>query len=208
MNNFAYPDIANILNANVSYVLTARDGALIFISESAQRMISYTKPVELGQAFQSSFQDPWSNLIRLAFHKTLQTGFQTDDLWFVDSKGMIKRYVFRYQVVESNQILILWFEVKDRLNRLLKSFDNKRKRFLLWNGTYITAKELRTLAYYIQGLSYKAISKLENISPAAVSARLQAVAQKTGYLSVPALHTAIFDELYQDNHLPQLFNLS
>jgi DNA-binding CsgD family transcriptional regulator len=208
MNTISHPDITNILNANVSYVLTTRDGALLFISEAAERMISYAKPIELGQTFHSSFKDPWANLIRLALHKTLQTGFQTDDLWFVDSKGMIKRYVFRYQILESNLVLILWFEVKDRLNRLLKTFDNKRKRFLLWNGTYITAKELRTLAYYIQGLSYKAISKLENISSAAVSARLQAVAQKTGYVSVPALHTAIFDELYQDNHLPQLFNLS
>jgi DNA-binding CsgD family transcriptional regulator len=208
MNNIYQPNITNILNANVSYVLTTRDGALVFISDAAAKMISYVNPIEVGESFHKSFKDPWGNLIRLALHKTLQTGFQTDDLWFVDSRGFIKRFVFRYQVVDDNMILVIWFEVKDRLNRLLKSFDEKRKRFLLWNGTYITAKELRTLAYYIQGLSYKAISKLENISSAAVSARLQAMAQKTGYDSVPALHTAIFDELYQDNHLPQLFNLS
>jgi hypothetical protein len=57
MNTISHPDITNILNANVSYVLTTRDGELLFISEAAERTISYAKPIELGQAFHSCFKD-------------------------------------------------------------------------------------------------------------------------------------------------------
>lgn len=202
------PDITRLLEQDYCYAVLSTDGQVITVSEAGRKtLLSGLKSATVGRLEETSLAI-WTPVIVESVSKAQAHGEHTEDIWYIDSEGNIRRFIHRYQYhAPENVVTLLWFETHDRLNMLLKSYDRKRKRFGLWNGSYITVKELRTIAYYVQGLSYKAIARQENISAAAVSARLQTIAQKTGFDSVPMLHTALFDELYRDSRLPKLLEV-
>ena len=201
-------DITGLLERDVSYAVISMEGCVLSVSEAARKTLFGNRELVVNSRLEDTSLSLWAPVIKESIRKAREKGQHTEDLWFIDEAGQIRRYIHRYHYngVE-NVVTVLWFEMNDRLNRLLKSYDRKKSRFRIWNGAYVTVKELRTIAYYVQGLSYKAIAKQEFISKAAVSARLQTIAQKAGFDSVPALHTALFDELYRDSRLPQLFEI-
>lgn len=201
-------DITSLLDRELAYAVITIKGVVVRLSETARKTFSCHEGNSIQKCLENTPLAAWSELIEGSLGKAKENGSHIEDVWLIDEKGHVRRYTHLYRYCrEENVVIVIWFEIKDRLNYLLKTYDKKRSRFRIWNGAYLTVKELRTIAYYVQGLSYKAIANQEHISHAAVSARLQTIAQKAGFDSVPALHTALFEELYPDNRLPQIFNM-